>query len=295
MTGGESPVLSSPDVDDLVADAAVVARAAADHSGVEVREIDDLGELDAVGALLTAIWDREAQGRTMTTSLLRALSITGHYVAGAFAGDRLVGAAVGFFAAPPAAVLHSHIAGADPTAAVRGVGYALKLHQRAWALRRGVSTVTWTFDPLVRRNAHFNITKLGARAVAYLPNYYGAMNDGRNAGEESDRLLLEWDLVASAVVAAGHGPAVAAARADAPCVLAIAPDGSPARAEWDGGPAVLFVPADIEQMRANAPGLARAWRLAVREALGDALAAGGAVVGFRQSEGYVIDRAGPRR
>jgi predicted GNAT superfamily acetyltransferase len=269
---------SAPPLDPLVADAAALARAAAAQSGLEVRVIDRVEELDAAGALLTYIWDRAAHGRTIGTSLLKALATSGHYVAGAFAGDRLVGAAVGFFAAPPT-VLHSHIAGADPDAPVRGIGYALKLHQRAWALSRGATTITWTYDPLVRRNAHFNITKLGARATRYLPNYYGAMNDGRNAGEESDRLLVEWDIAA---------PEVPVEVATGQIVLDLGPDGRPLRRGWDGGPALLVVPADIEQMRAEDPTLAREWRLAVRDVLGGALDGGGAIAGFRQQQGYVI-------
>ena len=76
----------------------------------------------------------------------------------------------------------------------RNVGYALKLHQRAWALQRGIATITWTFDPLVRRNAYFNLAKLGVRATRYLPNFYGAMQDPINAGDDTDRLLVDWDL-----------------------------------------------------------------------------------------------------
>src|SRR3712207_7442617 len=62
-----------------------------------------------------------------------------------------------------------------------------KLHQRAWAIARGVHEVAWTFDPLVARNAWFNLTKLGARATEYLPNFYGPMDDGINGADESDR------------------------------------------------------------------------------------------------------------
>ena len=75
-----------------------------------------------------------------------------------------------------------------------GVGFELKQHQRRWCLERGVKTIEWTTDPLVRRNAYFNLTKLGARASDYLVNFYGAMTDGLNAGEESDRLLISWEL-----------------------------------------------------------------------------------------------------
>ncbi len=52
----------------------------------------------------------------------------------------------------------------------------------------------WTFDPLVRRNAWFNIAVLGAEVAEYLPSFYGSMTDAINAGDESDRLLVAWDV-----------------------------------------------------------------------------------------------------
>ena len=51
----------------------------------------------------------------------------------------------------------------------------------AWALERGLSEVTWTFDPLVRRNAWFNIEVLGGHITEYVPNFYGTMSDSINA------------------------------------------------------------------------------------------------------------------
>ena len=57
------------------------------------------------------------------------------------------------------------------------VGHALKMHQRRWALERGLSTITWTFDPLVARNAYFNLAKLGATPVHYYEDFYGELGD----------------------------------------------------------------------------------------------------------------------
>ncbi len=58
--------------------------------------------------------------------------------------------------------MHSHMLAALPGPAARGVGYALKLAQRAQALDQGIHLVRWTFDPLVARNAWLNLGKLGA-------------------------------------------------------------------------------------------------------------------------------------
>ena len=76
------------------------------------------------------------------------------------------------------------------------MGFALKLHQRAWALSRDVTTITWTFDPLVCRNAYFNVAKLAATPAEYLPDFYGEMDDVINGSDDSDRLLVHWPLAA---------------------------------------------------------------------------------------------------
>ena len=63
-----------------------------------------------------------------------------------------------------------------------------------WAAANGLDWIVWTFDPLVRRNAWFNLAVLGARVCEYLPSFYGTMSDAINAGDESDRLLVAWDV-----------------------------------------------------------------------------------------------------
>ncbi|MFC6345542.1 GNAT family N-acetyltransferase, partial [Nocardioides hankookensis] len=178
-----------------------------------MREVADLAELAAVVALYADIWGRDANP-PMTLELLRAFTKAGNYVGGAFEGDRLVGACVGFFHAPAEDALHSHIAGVAGDVLGRHVGFALKLHQRAWAMLRGVSEIAWTFDPLVSRNAYFNLVKLAARPAEYLPNFYGAMLDTLNGDDDSDRLLVRWSLRDPAVVAACSGSAAPSSVAD---------------------------------------------------------------------------------
>ncbi len=163
------------------------------RSGVIIRPLTELTEFVACDALFSAIWGRD-EGAPMPVNLLRALSSAGSYVVGAYAGTEMLGACVGFWAAPDRPAMHSHIAGVTSAARGRDLGFALKLHQRAWALRCGVPVINWTFDPLIARNAHFNLRKLGGRPVKYAVNYYGEMPDAINAGDETDRMLLRWEL-----------------------------------------------------------------------------------------------------
>ncbi|MGW7446962.1 GNAT family N-acetyltransferase [Kitasatospora sp. NPDC054795] len=277
------------------AEAVATARAAATASGVEVREIDEIAELAAVGVLFERIWRSAPGTRPVTTELLRALSAAGNYVAGAFSGGELLGACVGFFESPGKGSLHSHIAGVAGAGAGRGVGYALKMHQRGWALTQGVSAVKWTFDPLVRRNAYFNLGKLGALPVQYLPDFYGPMKDGINGSGDTDRLMVSWDLAGTAVRAAAFGEPV---RTDtrtlldrgAAVALLVDADGGPAAGSADAPVVVVAVPADIEGLRGTDPGKAAAWRAALRETLGGLMSSGGRVTGFDRAGFYVISK-----
>jgi predicted GNAT superfamily acetyltransferase len=278
----------------VVADDAVLAAdAAARAAGVRIREVTALAELDAVIALYDGIWKRD-KNPPLSTELLRAFSKAGNYVAAAFAEDgELVGACVGFFAAPAQEALHSHIAGVSTAVRGRRVGFALKLHQRAWALLRGTSLIAWTFDPLVSRNAYFNLVKLGAEPVEYLPNFYGAMHDSINGIDDSDRLLVHWRLAAPAVVTAcvGGGRTVGP-DPEARAMLTVSEFLAPETVDTEAPVVLVGVPEDIEALRSSDPGLGKEWRVAVRDTLTGLLAAGGQVTGFARPGGYVVQRGG---
>jgi predicted GNAT superfamily acetyltransferase len=200
----------------------------------------------------------------------------------------MVGASAGFFTAPPDPVLHSHITGVAPGGQRRGIGFALKVHQRAWALARGVPEVVWTFDPLVARNAWFNLAKLGALPTEYLEDFYGPMTDAINAGMASDRLLLAWRLDDPAVAAACAGRPRQPGPVPAEAALAVGPDLEPVAAETDAPAVTVALPPDVARL---APERRRAWRAAVRQALGGRLAAGAAVAGFlRHPDRYLVQR-----
>ena len=65
----------------------------------------------------------------------------------------------------------------------------------------------WTSDPLVARNAHFNINRLGALPVEYVENIYGANTGSTLHGAlPTDRTVIAWQL--SKV----HAPVPGAAR-----------------------------------------------------------------------------------
>jgi predicted GNAT superfamily acetyltransferase len=248
-------------------------------------------DLAAVRELYERIWRRETADPPIALEMLRAMVKAGNYVAGAYLGDRMVGACVGFFSPPARASLHSHIAGVADGMRGRSIGFALKTHQRAWALRHGAADICWTFDPLVRRNAYFNFGKLAVTATEYLPNFYGQMGDSINGTDESDRLLVSWQLATPEVVAACAGRP---AEPDPACaVVGLAADaaGAPVVGRLDAARIKVAVPADIEQLRRTDPASAQAWRVALRDVLGGLLAAGARIAGFSRQGWYLVEAA----
>jgi predicted GNAT superfamily acetyltransferase len=162
----------------------------------------------------------------------------------------------------------------------------LKQHQRRWCLGRGVKVIEWTTDPLVRRNAYFNVTKLGARASRYLVNVYGEMTDGINAGEESDRLLITWQLETSP----GPEPELEMLRREgAVAVLSVGHAGEPVANTSSSRVLLCQVPEDIVALRRTSTSLAREWRMALRHAFTAAIAAGYEVRGATRSGWYVLE------
>ncbi|MFJ5120189.1 GNAT family N-acetyltransferase [Kitasatospora sp. NPDC088548] len=281
---------------DLLRGARRAAERAALGSGVTIGELHGLDAMREACDLLHRVWRPEPGNPMMTPELLLVFAHSGSYVVGVHRNGRMIGTCLGMLAAVG---LHSHIAAVVDDVRGRSVGYAVKLHQRAWSLERGITTVTWTYDPLVSRNAYFNLAKLGAVPAEYLANFYGAMRDGVNAGADSDRLLVRWDLAGerAALACEGHPRTVdpAALRPPAAVALDLGPDGRPVARRLPGGArdgtVLVRVPPDIEALRQTDPKAAGEWRRALRDVLGGLMDDGRhTVTGFARDGRYLIER-----
>jgi predicted GNAT superfamily acetyltransferase len=276
--------------------------------GPEIRLVDDPIEARRVGDLFDQVWG--ATTSVVGMELIRAIGHAGGYVAAAYEDEAVVGGSLGFLGRHLGAPsLHSHVTGILPGVRRTGIGRAMKLHQRSWAAANGLTWVTWTFDPLVRRNAWFNLGVLGAVVHEYLVDFYGPIDDAINAGDESDRCLVSWPLAGERAVAASHGAAVEPDLEDlrergAPVLLGLAREspageaapGAPDLAPLRGGaPAsgsfLLRVPEDVVAIRATDRALASRWRRAVRVTMGEAIARGFAATGITRSGWYVLGRS----
>lgn len=251
------------------------------EAGVRVVPLTGTSQLLAADRLLRRIWNiRTGDDPPLAVDIMCALVHTGGYVGGAYLGDELIGVAAGFLAEGDS--LHSHVAGVAAEAQGRGIGKAIKAHQREWAAERGLKSISWTFDPLVRRNAFFNLAKLGARAERYLPDFYGPLTDGINDGDVSDRLLAHWPVEPA--------PVPEAARPAEGAVVILDEFGA---GHEPLGAAVLHcaTPADIERLRREQPEEATRWRAAQRAALTGALDEGYRITAFTKDGWYVLESA----
>jgi predicted GNAT superfamily acetyltransferase len=249
----------------------------------DVRPLDAMPDIERAVALLAEIWGEPGP---MSPEMLRALGHAGGYTAGAWIAGELVGVSAGFLARHGGELLlHSHISGVRRDRQGANVGYALKQHQRAWARAQGIKTIEWTFDPISRRNAYFNLGKLGACIVGYERDFYGTMRDAINSGEPSDRAIVRWHL--GAVIWSlprGSRPST---------VLAADDDGRPVRSPIDGPILRAWIPEDHAAMRVTEPDLARQWRHAVRETFELAMQAKYVAVGMTRDGWYTLHEGQP--
>lgn len=280
---------------DAVERARADAAAAAARSGVSVRELERAPEHAELTRLFDEVWGpRDAA--LVHENLMTALHHAGNYVAGAFGNGGMVGGTVAFFARGPNGFhLHSHMTGVRKTVQGRGVGRALKLHQRLWSLQRGVDCIVWTFDPLVRHNAYFNLMRLGAVVVGYEENFYGEMSDGINESDQSDRCVVTWELASERVQNAIEGrveqPDVAALTATgARIVLDESTTGYPVTHPVEGETLLCKIPDDVVSLRKSSSEAARAWRLGLRSTMGSAIRTGYVVSAITDSGWYVLRR-----
>jgi len=161
-----------------------------------IRLLETVEEMSAVEVLQREVWPG-SETDVIPAHLLITAAHNGGIVLGAFVDEKIVGCVFGFpglESTPdgPRPKHCSHIAGVHPDYRDSGVGFALKRAQWQVVRHQGLDHVTWTYDPLLSRNARLNIARLGAVCSTYHRSEYGDMRDGLNAGLPSDRFQVDW-------------------------------------------------------------------------------------------------------
>jgi predicted GNAT superfamily acetyltransferase len=232
-------------------------------SNISIRPLSSLPDQDLGRMIFDKTWAMDA-GTEITPNLLQAMIHSGAYLSGAFVDGECVGAAFAFPATTGGLHLHSHMTAVLDSFRDKGIGYALKVDQYKWAKQNNYKEITWTFDPLVARNAKLNVLKLGVDISAYYPNFYGDMPDELNAGDESDRVMASLKVVGDAPT-----PRTAISTPDKSAVL-------------------IAIPDDIVAIRGKDLAENLRWRRSVRDEFVSALARGGKVIGFSANNEYVV-------
>ena len=236
---------------------------ASNFKSVKIVTLSNLSEQSNARSIFDTTWSMHT-GTEITPNLLQAMVHSGSYLSGAFIENKIVGAAFAFPATNNGLHLHSHMTAVLPEFRDKGVGYALKIDQWGWAKKNTYSLLSWTFDPLVRRNAKLNIVKLGVDISAYYPNFYGDMPDALNAGDESDRLMVSWST-----------------DIDAPKARELITNPEP-------GDILIEIPEDIVAIRSRNQSESMKWRRQVREQFMAAFEKNGKVIGFSANNEYVV-------
>ncbi len=275
-----------------------------------IRVIETPEQMTAVEDLQRLVWPGPEIEVLPITILLAAVH-NGGLVIGAFVEDDLVGVSFGFpgfYSTPegPRLKHHSHILAVHPDWRSRGIGFALKRAQWQMVRKQGLDRITWTFDPLLSRNAHLNITRLGAVSNTYLRSEYGEMRDGLNAGLPSDRFQVDWWLNTERVkrrLSRRSRPFLTLDQyrlAEATLLEAHPERGFVAPSSEDiltlaGTLLLVEIPTDFQSLKARDLSLARDWRFYTREVFENLFAAGYFVTDFVHDDNrsfYVLTHGG---
>jgi predicted GNAT superfamily acetyltransferase len=262
---------------------------------IAIRDLKSIGDLSQLKAVEKEVWGM-ADEDTLPLTLAIALKAAGNIFVGAFDNEKLAGFAFGFLGREYGqTTIHSHMLAVLDAYRHLDLGSRLKQAQRERAMAVGVHEMTWTYDPLQSRNAHFNFSKLGVVSDTYKVDFYGPETSSMLHRNGTDRLWVRWILNSRRVRDRLAGrPAGKEARVEALDALRLLaplvrfdPSGKPARADLAEALArqrvSIEIPGDILEVERTDMGLAREWRDATRWAFREAVKAGFFVAEFCRS------------
>jgi predicted GNAT superfamily acetyltransferase len=270
-----------------------------------IKIIENIEEMHGVEELQRLIWD-EIDTDVVPAHLINSAVHNGGLLFGAYVDQELVGFVFGFpgvYPTPdgPRLKHYSSMLGVRPDFAGQGLGFALKRAQWQMVRHQGIDRITWTYDPLLSRNAWLNIALLGAVCNTYQRNFYGKMNDNLNRGLPSDRFEVDWWVNSHRVNRRlgrrrrKHLDLVHFLKGGAPILNPSEMDSSGfphpaviAKFQFGTGLPILLIeiPADFHALKANDLKLAMDWRLHSRSIFEELFDAGYLVTDFVRTDDH---------
>ncbi len=255
---------------------------------IRIRDLEGIDDLLQVKAVEKEVWGMGDED-SLPMTLAVACKAVGNIFVGAFDRNKMVGFAFGIFGREHGeAIIHSHMLAVLERYREHDLGMKLKHAQRERALALGIHEMTWTYDPLQSRNAHFNFAKLGIVSDTYKVDFYGPETSSMLHRNGTDRLWVRWLLDSRRTRDRMTGKNRRAETLDALRLLAplvsFNGDGRPARADLAESLArqrvSIEIPGEILEVERTDMGLAREWRQATRWAFTEAIRAGFYVAEF---------------
>ena len=166
------------------------------ESTYTIKIVENMDDMHQAEELQKIVW-QGGEMEIIPAHLMNSAVHSGGLLIGAYADNTLVGFVFGFpgfYSTPdgPRLKHYSSIMGVIPEWQGQGIAFALKRAQWQMVRHQGIDRITWTYDPLLSRNAWLNITRLGAVCDIYLRDFYGSMDDSLNQGLPSDRFNVDW-------------------------------------------------------------------------------------------------------
>jgi chorismate synthase len=305
MQPSDRPRAGTPDASPLSPSGSESREPMFQGAPVEIRPLRTAADFRACIRLQLETWG-ELYSERVPASILKVSQRIGGIAAGAFDSEgNMLGFVFGISGIEPVGdgslrpVHWSDMLAVRRDARDGGVGRRLKEYQWEMLRAMGIERMYWTFDPLVARNAHLNVTKLRVCVVEYVVNMYEATTE-EDQLFGTDRFVVSWQVAEEKA----SGAAVSASPLDATVLgdMPIANGAPDARDGAHGKDAIerarlvrIEIPLDIAGIKEAAPEVAARWRYSTRDAFTRLLGRNYAVIGFVRDESagsgyYVLSR-----
>jgi len=268
---------------------------------IEIKPIREFNALYAAVELQKVYWGTDVESVVPGQTLHTIVHSGGHVIV-ALDGERMIGVLIGLLATEGTPArdhlkIYSKRMLVLPEYRGQGIAQRLKFKQREVAREQGIDLITWTFDPLLSLNAHFNLRKLGCRSWRFIENYYGTSSDaqGLSIQGNSDRLVASWMLDTQPVkdrVTETYEPATLEHYLDQEGII-LNPsedrEGVPYPAQSankaEGKHPIIEIPVDFRGLVNAMPDLAKTWRTHIRDLMPEVMARKNSTF---HSAGYVV-------